>query len=140
MVWGLGVRANANPPKETTTMGIEDDRAIRALLAMCEIIVECVEAAGDRGVPEGWLYAGMMQHGCTLSVFNDLIGALVTAGRIRKRGHLLLPGRAAQPLAEGLATSERAHSNARSWEQAKPCPGYTRPAGCGEVDDDGGDA
>jgi len=62
--------------------------ATKALLAICEAVVDVVKAGGPLGTPSGNLYAVLMTHGATLEQYETLMGALVAAGRITKRGQL----------------------------------------------------
>jgi hypothetical protein len=58
----------------------------KALLAILDGIVEAVAAAGPIGAPGGILYAALMSAGCSFSQFNSIMGALVRAGKVVKRG------------------------------------------------------
>lgn len=69
----------------TTTPTPTQAEAIRAIAT---IVIEALESAGTVGIPAGYLYAALMQVGCTLSSFEKLMGGLVQAGRARKRGHV----------------------------------------------------
>ena len=64
----------------------------RALLAICDALVESVQAAGSLGAPAGVMYAVLMQHGCSLDQFNQLTGALVSLGKLRRQGDLFFVG------------------------------------------------
>lgn len=59
-----------------------------ALLQIVDAIVDSVKAAGSHGAPAGVLYSALMAHGCTLSQFQSLMGAIVSAGKLTQRGHL----------------------------------------------------
>jgi hypothetical protein len=63
-------------------------KATRALIAVCDAIVEAIKAAGDDGAPGGVLYAALMTHGMTLSQFEYVMNALVRAKRVTRRGQL----------------------------------------------------
>lgn len=71
----------------TTAMASADTKK-RALLALCDAIVDIVRAGGDRGVPGGTLYAALMTHGCTLDQFEGIMRALVATSKVEKRGQL----------------------------------------------------
>lgn len=58
------------------------------LKAICDSIVEAVAVGGTLGVPGGTLYAALMTQGCTLAQFEAIMGALVAAGKLDKRGEL----------------------------------------------------
>lgn len=66
-------------------------QAKRALFEIATAIADTVSAAGQMGLPSGHLYARLMAHGCTLDKYEQIIGAMVDAGMIRKSGNLLLP-------------------------------------------------
>ena len=70
---------------------MSNTQAIKALMAVCNVIVEAVEEIGKPGLPAGHLYATLMGIGCSLEQFDMMIGVLVQSGKIRKEGHLLLP-------------------------------------------------
>lgn len=61
---------------------------IFAMKVILDSIVESVQEAGPQGVPGGILYAAMMSHGVTLTQFETIMGALVRAERLTRRGHL----------------------------------------------------
>jgi len=49
-------------------------------------VVETVKESGSMGAPGGIMYAALMAQGCTLEQFEQIMGALVNAGRISKSG------------------------------------------------------
>jgi hypothetical protein len=53
-----------------------------------DAVIEAVESAGTMGAPAGPLYAALMGFGCDLNRFNQIMGALEAAGKIRKSGDL----------------------------------------------------
>lgn len=57
------------------------------LKLLCDCVIEAVEAAGDHGAPGGVMYAAFMGY-MNLDQFNQLMAALVTAGKVIKRGQL----------------------------------------------------
>lgn len=63
---------------------------IKALYALADTVIEAVKLAGDAGIPAGHLYAHLMGI-LPLSDFERFIGILVAAGRIMRRGDLILP-------------------------------------------------
>ena len=63
-------------------------REQQAICMVADAVTDAVAAAGERGAPGGVLYAAMMHHGFTLDQFNNLMGALVEVGRLRRTGHL----------------------------------------------------
>jgi hypothetical protein len=65
-----------------------EPKAVAAIRAIADAIVEAVNVAGDRGAPGGVLYAACMAHGLSLAQFEQFMGALVAAGKLTKRGDL----------------------------------------------------
>ncbi len=59
-----------------------------ALKMICAAVVDVIKCAGDLGAPGGVLYAALMAHGCSLNQFESLMGAMVRAGVVQKRGDL----------------------------------------------------
>ena len=64
------------------------EAAVRALVAITNIIVDVVRSSGTEGAPGGVLYAALMRYGCTLEQFEQIMGALVIAKKVTKRGQL----------------------------------------------------
>ena len=60
-----------------------------AVSALVNATLDGIKAAGDMGAPAGVLYAALSAHGCRLSQFESLIGALIRLGRVRRDGDLL---------------------------------------------------
>jgi hypothetical protein len=60
---------------------------VKALRDIADMIVLTVKESGPIGAPGGVLYAALMTHGCTLHQFEQIMGALVRAGKLTKRGH-----------------------------------------------------
>jgi hypothetical protein len=63
---------------------------LNAIRMVLKIIVDTVNET-PTGAPAGVMYAAMMAHGCSLDQFNQLTGALVTAGKIRRSGDCFYP-------------------------------------------------
>ena len=61
---------------------------LQAMKAILDAVIDAIKATPE-GTPEGSLYALLMTQGCSLNQFQAIIGALCTAGKIRKEGHLL---------------------------------------------------
>lgn len=59
---------------------------VRALLAVLDGIMEAVRVAGPMGAPGGVMYAAMMAQGCTLDQFNQIMSAMVRAGKLQRQG------------------------------------------------------
>lgn len=70
---------------QTTQTQIDANKvAIKVLRAVCDTIKE----AGR--VPAGTLYAGLMSMGCTMNQFQNIEGALIGSGLVRKEGQELV--------------------------------------------------
>jgi hypothetical protein len=70
------------------------DDQIRAMRAILDAVEEAVRAAGSLGAPAGPLYMSLASLlGCTLSQFEMIMRALVTAGRVRQESHLYFSAR-----------------------------------------------
>ena len=63
---------------------------VQTLKAICDAIVEAVGTAPD-GVPAGHLYAFLMGH-LSLHQFEGIMEALVSIGKVTKRGQLYFQG------------------------------------------------
>ena len=59
-----------------------------AVRQIADAVVESVRVAGDQGAPGGMLYAALMAHGASFSQYQSLMGALVRAGKVTRRGDL----------------------------------------------------
>lgn len=57
------------------------------LKILADIVIETVKTSPD-GVPAGHLYAALMSVGLSLEQFERLMGLLVEADKVTKRGHL----------------------------------------------------
>jgi hypothetical protein len=68
--------------------------AQRAVLAIANAIVEAVREVEPDGAPATSLYLAMMEFGCSLAQFEQLMSALVEAGKLRQEGHLYFVGEA----------------------------------------------
>jgi hypothetical protein len=62
--------------------------ALLALLKLTDGLIEIIKDAGPQGAPAGPMYAALMSGGMTLEQFECIMGVLVSAGRLRKQGHL----------------------------------------------------
>ena len=60
----------------------------KALIEICNAILDAIKAAGQQGVPSGHLYAMLMGR-MSLSTYTSIIGALQVAGKITNQGHVL---------------------------------------------------
>ena len=61
--------------------------ASRAIIAICAAIVEAVKEVPE-GAPSSSLYLALHEQGCSLAQYEQIMGALVETGRLRKEGHL----------------------------------------------------
>jgi hypothetical protein len=59
------------------------------LVMLLQALLETVQAAGTNGAPAGPMYAALMTHmpSMTSNQFNQLMGVLVKAGRVRHSNH-----------------------------------------------------
>lgn len=55
---------------------------VTQLAAIVRIIEESIGEAGPSGLPSGHLYAALMTQGCSLELYNEIIGTLEREGRI----------------------------------------------------------
>lgn len=56
---------------------------------LMENVVGAVAEAGPHGgMPDGVLYSVLSSMGCTLQSYQILMGLLMSAGRVKKQGHL----------------------------------------------------
>lgn len=69
---------------EQLAAAMDADPGIKALV---DAVVESVAAAGQMGAPAGHLYAALMGH-LSLEQFQMLMGAIVAAGKLERRGLL----------------------------------------------------
>jgi hypothetical protein len=63
---------------------------LKALRALCDAIVETIEEFPN-GAPAGPMYMAFAEHNMSLEVFEAIMSALVSAGKIRKSGHQYFP-------------------------------------------------
>lgn len=59
-----------------------------AIIQLVKHIGEAIKEAGS--IPSGNLYAMLSQFGCSLSVYEQLIGAFKDAGKVKEENHLLI--------------------------------------------------
>lgn len=64
------------------------EQQIQAIRFVASAVVEAVEAAGSLGAPGGHIYASLMQFGCSLHQYQQIMSGLVRAGKLRKSGEL----------------------------------------------------
>lgn len=84
--------------------------AMAQLGTILRIIEETIGEAGPAGLPSGHLYAALMTQGCTLPVYQAIIGALESEGRITREFDILRIGlcNCGQPYATHLHDAELA--------------------------------
>lgn len=63
------------------------DRVDQAVAA-AQVLLDCVKMAGENGIPSGHLYA-MTMGVLSIGVYNQLIGALIAAGKVEEKYHVL---------------------------------------------------
>jgi hypothetical protein len=73
-------------PNRELEMSQLSPKQVAVLQMVCGAVKEAVEAAGPLGAPGGVLYAGMMSQGCTLQQFEGIMGGMVRAGILVKKG------------------------------------------------------
>lgn len=64
---------------------IQQAGAIREVLDALEATVQ---SAGKEGAPAGPMYASLSTQGCTIEQFSQLMGILISQGKIEQRGHV----------------------------------------------------
>ncbi len=69
------------------------NQQIAAVRQVGRAIVETVTECGPLGAPGGHIYAALMAQGCTLQQFEGIMGGLVRAGLLDKRGDCYHVGR-----------------------------------------------
>lgn len=66
------------------------NKAIEAIMRIAAAICETVAAEGSNGAPESSVYLAMQAGlGCTRAQYDQFVGALIEAGRLRRSGNLL---------------------------------------------------
>jgi hypothetical protein len=71
--------------------------AQRAVLAIANAIIEAVREAGPEGAPASSLYLALAERGCSFSQFEQLMSALVSAGKLRQDCYRYLIGDGGRP-------------------------------------------
>jgi hypothetical protein len=85
--------------------------AAAALAAIMDALLDAIETGGDQGVPAGTLYAAMMTFGCSLSMFNNLMDALIAEGCISKSNNLCyFIKRRTSRCSKGMCTLDEGHN------------------------------
>ena len=62
--------------------------AQRTILAIANAIVEAVRDVAPDGAPASSLYLALMEHGCSFAQFEQIMDALVEAGKLRQECYL----------------------------------------------------
>ncbi len=73
-------------------MALTEQQTRHVVLMIVDAVIESVKVAGPLGAPAGVMYAALMSQGCTLDQFNQLTGALVGMGKLRRQGDLFFLG------------------------------------------------
>lgn len=60
---------------------------VAAAINIVKIVSEAVREA--ESIPEGYVFAALAAHGCTVEAFNKIVGTLVSAGLVKKSGVIL---------------------------------------------------
>ena len=60
---------------------------VNAAIQLIKVIGETLKEAG--ATPSGTLYAALMQYGCTLNQYNQLIDMFKNAGKVKEVSNLL---------------------------------------------------
>ena len=68
------------------------NQQISLLRTIAKAILESVRAAGSLGAPGGVMYAAMMEQGCTLNQFEQIMSGMVKAGWLVRDGDLYTEG------------------------------------------------
>lgn len=61
------------------------------LIEVANAVVDTVKASGPHGAPGGHIYAALMPLGCRLEHFEAIMSALVSSGKVVKRGQCYFP-------------------------------------------------
>ena len=67
------------------------DQAVAALHLIVKAVEDTVNEAGPLGAPAGVMYAAFTARGMSLDTFNQVTAAMVSAGRIARRGDVFYP-------------------------------------------------
>lgn len=66
------------------------ERKAQALKIACEVVLECIKEAGDKGIPSGHLYAMLMSHiNIQLETYQLIIETLKQSKQITEQHYLL---------------------------------------------------
>lgn len=65
------------------------EQILRAIKLAMDCIEEAAKVAGPSGAPSGVVYAALMEHGMTLSVYQQILGAMIGAGKITVEHHAI---------------------------------------------------
>ena len=58
-----------------------------AMRAVLTAVTDTIRESGALGAPSSALYLALRDSGCTLTKYQAIMGALVTAGKVRQEGH-----------------------------------------------------
>ena len=67
----------------------ENKKVVEALRLAMACILDAAEAAGPMGAPSGVVYAALSAHGLTLPAYQQILDALIQAGKITVSGHCI---------------------------------------------------
>ena len=58
------------------------EQTLKALRLAMDCITDAAKIAGPSGAPSGVVYAALNEHGMTLNVYQQILGAMTRAGKI----------------------------------------------------------
>jgi len=61
---------------------------LKILKMVADAIISAIKEAGPHGAPGGILYAALMQYGCSITAFEQIMAGLQAADVVTKRGEL----------------------------------------------------
>lgn len=65
------------------------EQKVRAIAALIDVIYSCVKEAGKQGIPNGHLYAMLMEKGMTYDLYSQIIQTMKENGKIEENFNLL---------------------------------------------------
>ena len=68
----------------------DKERAIKVIRLTVAAILDAAERGGILGAPSGVIYAAMCEFGMTLDMYQQIIAALVDAGKIKVQNNCIV--------------------------------------------------
>lgn len=65
------------------------ERAVQLLKLLADTITETADEVAPEGVPSGVVYSAMNGYGVSLDLYQSVLAALVDAGRVKVKSHLI---------------------------------------------------